>query len=255
MLVLNTPQETYNYVKQIARKSTCLDRKVGCVIVDRAGEVVATGYNRTECTRKCAKFDGKACPARHAEKEAVCSLENEKIVRRLINRGFEFKELTAYVSYQPCKHCVKALEEAGVTHIIFYEESEQDVPEFSGRIGQQPFMCSYKTMLPLLGVRGYHKLLGYPNELCDKETQFMQAREILLAMQLEVSEVAESIQWKPWRKARNYCRYNMLEELSDVLFFMDSLLMNFGCTWEDLAEVMQDKLEECHNRIKRGYHE
>lgn len=254
MLVLNTPQEAYNYVKQVSRKSTCLDRKVGCVIVDRAGEVVATGYNRTECTRKCAKFDGKACPAHHAEKEAVRSLENEKQARRLNNSDFEFKKLVAFVSYQPCKHCVKALEEAGVTQIVFYEASEQDVPEFAGKIGQRRFMRG-QIKLPLLGIREYHKLLGYPNELCDKETQFMQAREILLAMQLEVSEVAESIQWKPWRKARNYCRYNMLEELSDVLFFMDSLLMNFGCTWEDLAEVMQDKLEECHNRIKRGYHE
>ena len=106
----------------------------------------------------------------------------------------------------------------------------------------------------IAGVRQYHNILGYPNTFCDKETQFDQAREILLAMQQEVSEVTDSIQWKPWRKARNYCRYNMLEELGDVIFFIDSLLMNFGCTWDDLTEVMNEKLEECHNRIKRGYH-
>lgn len=255
MTKLTNDREIYAFVRKQALKSHCQDRKVGCVITDENGEVYGYGHNRTECRKKCAKFDGKACPAHHAEMEAVSYLEQEKLARQLADPNFQLPDsLTAYVSYQPCQWCVKTLEEVGVKCIVYFEQSANELPEFSGVYRYVPYVPEESLSSVIAGIRRYHNILGYPNTLCDKETQFDQAREILLAMQQEVSEVADSIQWKPWRKARNYCRYNMLEELGDVIFFIDSLLMNFGCTWGDLNKVMEDKLEECHNRIKRGYH-
>lgn len=255
MTKLTSDHEIYAFVRKQALKSHCQDRKVGCVIIGEDGEVYGYGHNRTECRKKCAKFDGQACPAHHAEMEAVSYLEQEKLARQLADPNFQLPDsLIAYVSYQPCQWCVKTLEEVGVKCIVYFEMSDVDLPEFSGEYKYDPHPPKEPFYMMLANIRDYHMTLGYPNTLCDKETQFDQAREILLAMQQEVSEVTDSIQWKPWRKARNYCRYNMLEELGDVIFFIDSLLMNFGCTWGDLNKVMEDKLEECHNRIKRGYH-
>ena len=255
MIELTNDREIYEFVRGQAFKSHCQDRKVGCVIMGKGGEVYGYGHNRTECRKKCAKFDGQACPAHHAEMEAVSHLEQAKLAMELVDTNFKLPDfLIAAVSYQPCKWCVKALEEVGVKRIIYFEQSDNELPEFSGVYRYIPHGPEESLSSVIAGIREYHMTLGYPNTRCDKETQFNQAREILLAMQQEVSEVADSIQWKPWRKARNYCRYNMLEELGDVIFFIDSLLMNFGCTWDDLAEVMNEKLNECHNRIKRGYH-
>lgn len=252
----NLPANMFRALMICARNSNCLDRKVACAITVN-GKIVSISYNSTECVDKCQKFDGKECPAEHAETSAVDIFNMNEMVlegsgRRIMG---ENDVLDAWVTYQPCAECTKALEDIGVQTIHFFQQSGADLPPFKGQwvLETAPQLGSSLDVV-MKEVREYHEVLGYPKTNTGTEEQFTQAREILLAMQLEVAEVAETIQWKPWRKARKYEREHMLEELGDVLFFVDSLLMNFGCSWGDLAEAMETKLIECHKRIERGYH-
>ncbi len=68
--------------KLLARRSTCLTRQVGCVLLDKEGHILSTGYNGIpagvdHCTTKlCPRIgtQGKnldLCTAIHSETNAV----------------------------------------------------------------------------------------------------------------------------------------------------------------------------------------
>lgn len=246
----NTHMDICTWLKDAAKHSTCLDKKVACVLADH-GKVVSTGYNKTSCTTKCAKFSNQACEAIHAEEMAV---ERYIADLPLSKASKKLPELTAYVTYQPCNECLKFLKRANVVELYYFEESgaTMDVPEGMKVEYIPPVTTPFMNLNYVLDeVRKYHKLLGYPDENGDRYTQ---ARELLLAIHQEVSELTDSVQWKPWRAARNFAKHNFLEEIADVIIFLDSLLMNFDCTWSEVAEAIRDKVEENVNRINRGYH-
>lgn len=244
-------REILDSLQRIASQSNCLDRKVGCILERRSdGVVVATGYNKTWCSTKCVKFTGLSCVAEHAEQDAAYWYRNSR------EPGTEWPELSAYVSYQPCNQCLKELRDINVTYVTFFEKSgaKMTVPE--------GMIVNYAHCTPLEGeigtwdtllqkIRKYHEDLGYPDKKGDKYTQ---ARELLLALHQEVAELTDSIQWKPWRSARNFTRHNFLEEMADVLIFLDSLLMNFDCSWNDVRKAIEDKLKVNYERINGGYH-
>jgi diaminohydroxyphosphoribosylaminopyrimidine deaminase/5-amino-6-(5-phosphoribosylamino)uracil reductase len=77
-----------------------LNPRVGCVIVDAAGEIVGSGYHRGAGTN-------------HAEVEA------------LLAAGARAKGATAVVTLEPCRHtgrtgpCTEALTEAGISRVVF----------------------------------------------------------------------------------------------------------------------------------------
>lgn len=123
---------------ELARRSTCLRRAVGCVLLDDLGQVLATGYNGrarglphcnepyieagftgTQYPQACAgalRADGKrwpsgkhldACEAVHAEQNALLQCRDVRAVR------------TCYVTASPCVTCVKLLMQTGCTRIAF----------------------------------------------------------------------------------------------------------------------------------------
>ena len=95
------------YVFAEAAKSNVDKRKVGCVIVNAAGRIVAAGRN--------AKFDDGETPDIHAE-EMACE--------DFVAQAVEHSEgpFTAYVSQPPCPNCAQLLMETGIASVEVVEE-------------------------------------------------------------------------------------------------------------------------------------
>lgn len=109
-----------------ARRSTCLRRHVGAVIV-KDKHVIATGYNgapagiahcdeRGGCLRE--KLDvpsgqrHELCMALHAEQNAII---------QAASLGQSVEGATIYVTHQPCVICAKMIINAGIEKIIVKE--------------------------------------------------------------------------------------------------------------------------------------
>ena len=106
----------------VAKRSTCLRRKVGALIVkDR--RILATGYNgtpskiehcaETGCLRLKLKVPSgqrhELCRGLHAEHNALL---------QAALYGISLRESTLYVTNQPCIICVKMLINAGINEVV-----------------------------------------------------------------------------------------------------------------------------------------
>lgn len=95
-----------------AAKSKCNKRKVGAVIVNAKGDVIAKGHNHfiahthnapiEECEDKNSDTRPEVV---HAEVAAINKVKDRKML----------VECTIYVTHQPCENCQKAIDEAGLT--------------------------------------------------------------------------------------------------------------------------------------------
>lgn len=103
----------------IATRGTCARRRVGCVLVDPRGIVLATGYNgrprgwphclETPCfaAASASGVDLDGCEAIHAEQNALLRCANVDAIH------------ACYVSVAPCVTCVKLLLNTGCRRIVF----------------------------------------------------------------------------------------------------------------------------------------
>jgi dCMP deaminase len=104
-----------------AGRSTCLNRQVGAVLVDKLGCILATGYNGSprglinccdvgECRRKSLKTgEGfiDSCLAVHAEQNALLQCRDVE------------QAVSLYVTTEPCSLCTRMLINTGVVNVIF----------------------------------------------------------------------------------------------------------------------------------------
>ena len=109
--------------EQVASRSTCLRRKVGCVIV-KEKRVIATGYNGapsgaphcdvTGCIRQQEGIPSgqrlDICRASHAEANAIS---------QCARYGVPTEGATAYVTVSPCVTCAKLLVQAGIDCVVY----------------------------------------------------------------------------------------------------------------------------------------
>ena len=105
----------------VSERTSCKFHKVGVVLVDQRKRIASLGYNGpTEgddhCIEVgCAKIDGdgkgnyKRCRGIHGEINAIINCQD---TRRL--RGS-----TLYTTSFPCYDCVKALNNVGISEIVF----------------------------------------------------------------------------------------------------------------------------------------
>lgn len=115
-----------------AQRATCCRRKVGAVLLNDRGHVLATGYNgvaaglphcnhhdpfhETGLPHACAGAHARsgtnldACQAIHAEQNALLQCRDVYSIH------------TAYVTASPCVTCVKLLLNTGCQRIVFLEE-------------------------------------------------------------------------------------------------------------------------------------
>lgn len=109
-------QKWMDVASAISRLSTCHSRKVGCVLMDAEGYILATGYNgpprnmgECSCCNRVSGKDLDLCPAVHAEMNALLQCVDVNKVAYCV------------VTTKPCRHCIKLLMNTGC-HTIYYAE-------------------------------------------------------------------------------------------------------------------------------------
>jgi dCMP deaminase len=116
--------------RQVATRSTCLRRTVGCLMVTEK-RILATGYNGAPAGLKhceevgCLRDEAAAtsgtmhelCRGLHAEQNAII---------QAALYGIAVRGATVYCTHLPCVLCSKMLINAGVTG-IFYAEGYPDL--------------------------------------------------------------------------------------------------------------------------------
>ncbi len=107
----------------VSKRSTCLRRQVGALIVKNK-QIVATGYNgspkdmahcsETGCLREQLKVPSgqnhELCRGIHAEQNAVV---------QAAYHGVSVQGGTLYCTHQPCVVCTKILLNAGIRRIVY----------------------------------------------------------------------------------------------------------------------------------------
>lgn len=124
----------------VSTRGTCKRRQVGCVLVNKRGHVLATGYNgvamgQPHCLDKpCAGADCisgtglELCEAIHAEQNALLQCRDVWEIE------------TIYCTIAPCVTCVKLLLNTGCERIVFaddYAHSNKSQSLWGGRIWQK----------------------------------------------------------------------------------------------------------------------
>jgi len=106
-----------------SKRSTCLRRRVGAVIViDK--HPISTGYNgspqKTEhCSQKGCLRQKLGIPS--GEKSEMCrgAHAEQNAINFAAQYGISVKGATLYVTNTPCSHCAKSIINSGIVQVIF----------------------------------------------------------------------------------------------------------------------------------------
>ena len=103
----------------LAQRATCQKRKVGCVLTDRNGRIIGSGYNGVahslpHCTEHpCGGEDmpvgSDTCQAIHAELNALLNCQDVQKIK------------TCYVTCFPCNNCMKTLLNTSCENIVYID--------------------------------------------------------------------------------------------------------------------------------------
>lgn len=109
----------------VAKRSGCLSRQVGAVIV-KDNRILATGYNANplgvqECCDKgyCLRKNNKSgenleeCYAVHGEQNAIT---------QCAKNGISCEGATLYVTCMPCNTCAKLIINSGIKEVVYFDE-------------------------------------------------------------------------------------------------------------------------------------
>lgn len=113
-------------VEVVAKRSTCLRRKVGALIV-KDKKILATGYNGAptglkHCSEVGCLRERLNIPS--GERQELCRglhAEQNAIVQAALH-GVSIKEAVMYATCQPCIVCAKMIINAGIKKIVFAGE-------------------------------------------------------------------------------------------------------------------------------------
>lgn len=110
----------------LARRATCRKLAVGCVLTDRWGRILATGYNGVPrgmvhctdfaCPGACAPKGSDLCEAVHAEQNALLQCQEPDKIE------------VCYVTHFPCMRCIKTLLNTGCQRIVVPHSGEVQNP-------------------------------------------------------------------------------------------------------------------------------
>lgn len=96
--------------------STCVRRRVGCILADERYRIIGSGYNGVpagveHCIDKPCRFHdhvhGSSCFATHAETNAIAQCSNVAAVHTVFTTSF------------PCIECFKLIMNTGCKRIVF----------------------------------------------------------------------------------------------------------------------------------------
>ena len=123
------PEYFMGITRMVARRSTCLRRKVGAILV-KDKRILATGYNgapsglkhceEVGCLRETASVPSghrhELCRALHAE---------QNVIVQAAYHGIPINGATLYCTNKPCVICAKMIINAGILK-VYYEEDYDD---------------------------------------------------------------------------------------------------------------------------------
>ncbi len=117
----------------IASRSACGRLHVGCVLVSggaHPNRIIAAGYNGflPGCSHASRLKDGHEQATVHAEQNAIADAAR---------RGVSVAGTTAYISHFPCVGCSKILVAAGIRHVKYHFDYDNDplVPDLFEEAG------------------------------------------------------------------------------------------------------------------------
>lgn len=112
--------------KQFAEFSTCLSRKVGCLITSSEGHTISTGYNGAP--KKCSHSDEAGCHCQNENRESGreqellrCSHAELNAIAQAAYEGVSTAGGRLYCVCSPCSFCAKAIVQAGIRAVVFEE--------------------------------------------------------------------------------------------------------------------------------------
>lgn len=117
MTRLSKDEYFMDIARTVAKRSTCLDKQVGCVLVNSNGIILSTGYNGAprgmeHCSicRVEATHLKNSCPAAHAEQNALLYAMPDDIH-------------ACYCTLEPCIMCTRMLMNTACKIVIFGKET------------------------------------------------------------------------------------------------------------------------------------
>ena len=130
---ISKDQYYLNIAKEVSKRSTCLRRHYGAIIV-KNDEIIATGYNGAargesnccdiydSCPRSGKPHnsgDYSDCPAVHAEQNAIISASRKDMLgATLYLAGRDVVNNVDLESCEPCPICKRMIKNAGIDWII-----------------------------------------------------------------------------------------------------------------------------------------
>lgn len=128
-----------NVAKAVADRSTCLRKKVGCIIVNN-DEIIATGYNGAPRGRKNCGDLGycmreklniprgeryEMCRSVHAEQNAIISAARKDVIGSTLYLVGKEVQTGEYVkNAMPCMFCKRFIINAGIVKIVVRNDKE-----------------------------------------------------------------------------------------------------------------------------------
>ena len=172
-----------------AALSPCEKRKVGAVIIDQFGTILAMGHNyNTLSDCGCENPDGTTRnTVMHAEVVAINKLAQVKVVHK--------DKLEIFVTHEPCDNCLKTIIDVGITTITVLKQFlkfDQDKPRFD------LISPEFLDMLAA-GFSKYPEAKGLRYELIPFET--------LLGIAMTLTKGAKKYKPDNWKEVDDINRY------------------------------------------------
>lgn len=115
-----------NIADAVAKKSKCLKRQVGCVIIDRYNRICSTGFNgrprNCEEVKICKRQDVESGTNFHIHCGEVHSEQNALI----FSNFSEIQGGSIYITCAPCEQCALLIMQSGINNVVFYNDKRKD---------------------------------------------------------------------------------------------------------------------------------
>lgn len=107
----------------LSQRATCINRSVGCIMVDSRNRVLASGYNGT--APGAAHCIDTPCPGAHYTKEedkVLCEASHAE-QNALVQCASPDDIHTVYTTHSPCIQCIKMIAATGAKRVVFTHQS------------------------------------------------------------------------------------------------------------------------------------
>ena len=129
-----------NIAREVARRSTCLRRHFGALIV-KNDQIISTGYGGAprgtvnctdlgECPRQKANIPRgeryELCRSVHAEMNAIIHASRHDMIDAVMYlAGLEAGDDTTVVGAKPCHLCTRMIINAGIARVVVLDEDDR----------------------------------------------------------------------------------------------------------------------------------